>query len=91
MQDMAGGERQRVFWKQQYEGTQGFIFLIDITSTAEQKQKSLEELEKLNTQMEESIPLVVGISKIDKVESIEWMNYKSSLNKLVQSKLVTRK
>jgi len=47
---MAGGERQRVFWKQQYEGTQGIIFVIDVTSTFGEKQQSLDELEKLNKQ-----------------------------------------
>jgi len=44
MQDLAGGERQRVFWKQQYEGTQGIIFVMDLTFTKEDQQKSLEEL-----------------------------------------------
>ena len=35
--DLAGGERQRVFWKQQYEGTQGIIYMIDVTSSNEEK------------------------------------------------------
>lgn len=34
-QDLAGGERQRVFWKQQYEGTQGVIFVVDASSKDE--------------------------------------------------------
>ena len=26
---MAGGERQRIFWRHNYEGTQGLIFVVD--------------------------------------------------------------
>jgi len=26
---LAGGERQRIFWRHNFEGTQGVIFLID--------------------------------------------------------------
>jgi len=32
---MGGGERQRVFWKQQYQGTQGIIFVIDASAPEE--------------------------------------------------------
>ena len=88
---MAGGERQRVFWKQQYEGTQGIIFVIDVTSTFGEKQQSLDELEKLNKQFQDSIPLLVAISKIDKVETIEWIAYKGTLTRLLQLKLPSRK
>ncbi len=88
---MAGGERQRVFWKQQYEGTQGIIFVIDVTSTFDEKQQSLDELEKLNKQFQDNVPLLVAISKIDKVETIEWTAYKGTLNRVLQSKLSLRK
>jgi signal recognition particle receptor subunit beta len=27
--DLAGGERQRIFWRQHYGGSQGIIFMID--------------------------------------------------------------
>ena len=27
--DLAGGERQRIFWRQHYIGCQGIIYLID--------------------------------------------------------------
>lgn len=87
---MAGGERQRVFWKQQFEGTQGVIYVIDASSSTEEKEKSLEELDKLIKQLDESIPIAIGLSKVDQVETITWSSYKTNLAKSLQTKYVKR-
>lgn len=31
--DCAGGERQRVFWRHHYSGTQGVVFLVDVSES----------------------------------------------------------
>jgi GTPase SAR1 family protein len=35
LKDIAGGDRQRVFWRHHYSGTQGVIFFVDITDSPE--------------------------------------------------------
>lgn len=35
MKDLAGGDRQRVFWRHHYAGTQGVIFFIDVSDSEE--------------------------------------------------------
>jgi hypothetical protein len=36
--------------------------------------------------MEESIPIAVGLSKVDLVETISWSSYKATLSKSLQTK-----
>lgn len=81
---MAGGERQRVFWKQQYEGTQGIIYVIDASASSEEKEKSLAELDKVIKQFPLGIPVAIGLAKIDQLQLIEWNNYKMVLGKSLQ-------
>ena len=81
---MAGGERQRVFWKQQYEGTQGIIYVIDATAPPEEREKSLAELDKVIKQFPVNIPVTIGLTKIDRLQLIEWNNYKMVLGKSLQ-------
>lgn len=81
---MAGGERQRVFWKQQYEGTQGIVYIVDATTAPEDREKSLVELDKVIKQFPLNIPVTVGLTKIDQLQLIEWNNYKMVLGKSLQ-------
>lgn len=78
---MAGGERQRVFWKQQFEGAQGIIYIIDATNSTEQKEKSLQQLDKVLKHFDDSIPIAVGLSKVDKQDTVAWSSYKVTLGK----------
>lgn len=44
---MGGAERARIFWRQNYFGTQGIIYLIDASKDIENIGISLKELEKV--------------------------------------------
>lgn len=61
--DLAGGERQRVFWRQHYIGCQGVVFLID-ASTPQYIDISLQELEK-SLESCTDCPFAICLSKKD--------------------------
>lgn len=73
-----------MFWKQQYEGTQGIIYIIDASAAPEEREKSLAELDKIIKQFPLNIPVTVGLTKIDQLQLIEWNNYKMVLGKSLQ-------
>jgi hypothetical protein len=58
--------------------------MIDASSSTEDKEKSLSELDKVVKQFAASIPLAVGLTKIDQVQSVSWNNEKIALNKQLQ-------
>ena len=64
---MAGAERQRVFWRQQYAGTQGVVFLLDASAPPEHFQKTMEELKKAVGQFKKDVPFCIGLTKVDKL------------------------
>ena len=67
------------------------MFFIDVTTTPEDKDKALEELDKLTKQVDEAIPISIGLTKVDEMETITWTSYKTTLNKSLQNKYPTRK
>lgn len=46
MKDLGGQDRQKIFWRQNFYGSQGIIFVIDATNT-EHVASSIAELEKI--------------------------------------------
>jgi len=65
--DLAGGERQRVFWRQHYTGCQGIIYLID-SSMPQYLDLALEELHKSIVASGGQCPIAVCLSKRDLVK-----------------------
>ena len=64
MKDLGGAERQRIFWRQNYFGTQGVLFVID-ASDNQTLDQSLQELEKIITdpELDENVPIAVFMNK----------------------------
>ena len=65
--DLAGGERQRIFWRQHYTGCQGIIYLID-SSTPQHLDVALQELDKSIVSSGGQCPIAVCLSKRDLVK-----------------------
>jgi len=45
---LAGGVRQRVFWRHHYSGTQGVVFFIDVTEPEEKIMESVKVMRYKN-------------------------------------------
>jgi len=66
--DLAGGVRQRVFWRHHYSGTQGVVFFIDASETDEKIMESVKELKKVFAEPELShASFLVYLNKVDKL------------------------
>lgn len=76
--DLAGGERQRIFWRQHYMGCQGIIFLID-SSAPQYLDVALQELEKSIASSGGLCPIAVCLSKRDLVKEQEMTTLRNRL------------
>mmetsp|Transcript_13061 Transcript_13061/g.15000 ORF Transcript_13061/g.15000 Transcript_13061/m.15000 type:complete len:183 (+) Transcript_13061:25-573(+) len=66
--DPAGGERQRVFWRHHYTGTQGIIFFIDVSAVQEQQLVAAKELNKILAEQElQNSPILIVLNKVDMI------------------------
>ncbi len=81
--DLAGGERQRVFWRQHYVGCQGIIYLID-SSTPQYLDISLEELQKSIVGSGGQCPIAVCLSKRDLVKEPELTVMRNRINEALK-------
>jgi len=70
--DLAGGERQRIFWRHHFLGTQGVVFFIDITDTTENCKIASTELKQLLSEKElQSACFLVFLNKMDSLSNSE--------------------
>jgi len=64
--DLSGGDRQRIFWRHHFLGTQGVIYFIDIAETEENLAVSVKELKQLLCEKElKGAIFLVYLNKID--------------------------
>jgi len=70
--DLAGGERQRIFWRHHFLGTQGVIFFIDISETPENLKAASKELKELLAEKElKTSSFLIFLNKIDSLSTSE--------------------